>query len=59
MCTSEMSPQMSPGWGQIVPRDKGDINVIIYKKILDFFSRSFFYAKKIAKSLCNSLVTGS
>ena len=56
MCTSEMSPQMPLGTN-MSPGDKGDIYVIIYKKILDFFSRSFFYAKKVAKSLCNLLVT--
>ena len=56
MRSSEMSPQMPPGTN-LSPGDKGDIYVIIYKKILDFFSRPSFYAKKIAKSLCNLLVT--
>ena len=55
MRSSEMSPQMLPG-DKYVPGDKGDIYVIIYKKIQDFFSRSFFYAKKIAKPLYNLLV---
>lgn len=55
MRTSEMSPQMPVGTN-MSPGHEGDIFVIIYKKIQDFFSRSFLYAKKIAKSLCNSLV---